>query len=95
MRNVQAVHEQEVQRRMVLVVIFFFIFLNYLFVCFTAAIFHLVHDVEAIHGLCLTTNSIWKSFLKYENCSFTGITHISGKKIQMLLAVKEGDKIDN
>ena len=28
-----------------------FVFLNYL-LCFVVAIFDLVHDVEAIHGLC-------------------------------------------
>ena len=41
---------QRVQRRMVLVVIFF-VFWK-LFICFVVAIFDLVHDMEAIHDLC-------------------------------------------
>ena len=41
-----------VQRKMVLVVNFFVVFFsNYFFFCFVVAIFDLVHDVEAIHGL--------------------------------------------
>ena len=42
---------QGVQLRMVLVVNFFRIF-EIIFFCFVVAIFDLVHDVEAIHGLC-------------------------------------------
>ena len=42
--------EQGVQRRMVLVVIFSLDFFL-LFLCFIVAIFDLMHDVEAIHGL--------------------------------------------
>ena len=44
----------------------FFVFLKLLFFALLlVAIFHLVHDVEAIHDIMLTANSIWK-FLKYE-----------------------------
>ena len=42
---------QEVQRRMVLVVFFSYIFEIIIF-CLVVAIFDLVHDVDAIHGLC-------------------------------------------
>ena len=42
---------QRVQRRMVLVVIFF-VFLKLFFFCFVVALFDLVHDVEAINDLC-------------------------------------------
>ena len=42
---------QGIQRFMVLVVMFFDFFLNDFF-GFVVAIYDLVHDVEAIHGLC-------------------------------------------
>ena len=75
------VTSQGVQRRTVLVVIFF-VFLKLIF-CFVVAIFDLVHDVQAMHDPMLSANSIWKYFLKYEccqaNCSFRSISHISEK----------------
>ena len=60
----------------------------------------LVHKVKIIHGLCLLHLEI--SFLNMSeprqtdaqetaNSSFPGITHISGKDFQLLLAVKEGE----
>ena len=42
---------QGVQHRMVLVVNFF-VFLKKKFSCFVVAICDLVHDVDAMHGLC-------------------------------------------
>ena len=42
---------QGVQRRMFLVVIFICIFEIFIF-CFVVAIFDLVHDMEAIYGIC-------------------------------------------
>ena len=56
---------QGVQHRMVLVVNIFRTFeIN--FFGFVVALFDLVQDLEAIHGLYVTANSILKSFLKYE-----------------------------
>ena len=43
---------------------FFRVFFR-VFFPFVNAIFDLVDDVGAIHGLCFTANSMWKSFLKY------------------------------
>ena len=54
-------HNQGVQRRMVLVVIFSNFEIKCF--CFAVSINDLVNDVEAIF---LTANTIWKSFLKYE-----------------------------
>ena len=51
--------------------------------CFAVAICDLVHDVDAIHGLC------WLLTASGNICSFTGTTRISEKNFQMLLAVKE------
>ena len=60
-----------VQFRMISVVIFRILF------CFVVAICDLVHDVETIFHLSYVRTA-------YGNYSFTGITHTSEKKIQML-----------
>ena len=78
-----SVSKQGVQCRIVLVVNFF-VFFEINFVCFVVAIFDLVDDVEAIH--CLQLLEIFS-----EIRSFTGITHFSKNKFQMLFAVKEGE----
>ena len=43
---------ETVKRRIVFIVVNFFIFLNNFFFCFVVAMSDLLHDVEAIHGLC-------------------------------------------
>ena len=58
---------------------------------------NLMHDVETIHYQCLTANSIWISFMKYEcflgKCKLPVSRHHSyfKKDFQMLLAVNEGE----
>ena len=43
---------QGIQRRMVLVVFFFFEFFKSFFFCFAVSICDLVHDVDDIHDIC-------------------------------------------
>ena len=56
-----------VQRRMVFIVVNFFVIFKINLFCFDVAKFDLVHEVKAILvPSSLPANSIWKPFLKYE-----------------------------
>ena len=70
---------------MVLVVNVLVFFEIVFFSGFVVALFDLVHDVEAIYGLCylLKASGNFSQNMseanETANCSFTGITHISEK----------------
>ena len=63
---------------------YFCIFVIHFF-CIVVAIFDLVHDVDALFHLLLLLTASENLFVNTSdaretaNCSFTGITHISGK----------------
>ena len=48
-------------------------------VCFDVVMCNIVHDVRDIHGLPASETRIMSDARATGNCSFPGITHISGK----------------